>query len=73
MGKGRNKELIRLRNRELLRRYHRLTEIERLRFDDAIKKLSEEEFFISETTVVEIIQKYYNRKDYEAKDENREE
>ena len=71
MGKGRSKELIQLRNRELLRRYHVLTEIERLRFDDAIKKLSEEEFFISETRVLEIIQKYYNRYNYEKKDENR--
>ena len=66
MGKGRNKDLIQSRNDSLLRRYYQLTEINRLRFDDTIKKLSEEEFFISEKRVIEIIQKYYNKEDFET-------
>ena len=71
MGKGRNKELIHLRNMNLLRRYHQLTEVERLRFDDTIRKLSEEEFFISEITIIEIIQRFYNKADFEENNENK--
>ena len=63
MGKGRDKELIRLRNEKLLLRYHELTEIGRRRFDDTVKILSREEFFVSEKTVFDIIQKYYNLED----------
>ena len=69
MKKGRNKELIRLRDRELLRRYYQMTEIERKRFDDTVRILSQEVFFISETRVIEIIQKYYNKEDYEQTEE----
>ena len=47
MGKGRDKELIKLRDEALCRRYYYWTEIQRLRFDDALKVLSEREFFIS--------------------------
>jgi len=64
MTKGRDKKLISARNRKLLQRYHQLTEVERLRFDDTIKKLSEEEFFISESVVIDIIRKYYKKEDY---------
>ena len=46
MSKGRNKELIRLRDEALCRRYYYWTEIQRLRFDDALRRLSECEFFI---------------------------
>ena len=69
MGKGRDKELIQLRNKKLLLRYYELTEIGRRRFDDTVKILSREEFFISEKTVFDIIQKYYNPEDYVAKAE----
>ena len=48
MGKGRDKELIRLRDEALCRRYYYWTEVQRLRFDDALRILSEREFFISE-------------------------
>jgi len=65
MGKGRNINLIQSRNKGLLRRYYQLTEIDRLRFDDTIKKLSEEEFFISESRVIEIIRNYYKKEDFE--------
>jgi len=64
MGKGRSKELIQSRNTKLLRRYYELTEIDRLRFDDTIRKLSNEEFFISETRIIEIIQRFYEKNDY---------
>ena len=55
MGRGRNKDLIEKRNMALLNRYHELTEINRLRFDDALKVLSEQEFFISEERILAII------------------
>lgn len=55
MGKGRSKDLIAKRNIALLLRYHELTEKQRLRFDDALKLLSEREFFISEERILAII------------------
>lgn len=55
MPKGRNKELIAKRNEALLRRYYYWTEVQRLRFDDALKILSEQEFFISEERIMAII------------------
>ena len=36
MKKGRNKELIKLRDEALYRRYYYWTEVQRLRFDDAL-------------------------------------
>ena len=61
MPKGRNIDLINRRNEALLRRYHYLTEKERLRFDDAIRLLSEKEFFISEERVMAIIRDFGHR------------
>jgi len=58
MPKGRDKDLITRRNEALLRRYYYLTEKERLRFDDAIRLLSENEFFISEERVMAIIRDF---------------
>ena len=57
MAKGRNKELISSRDLRLFERYYYWTEVRRLRFDDTIKKLSEEEFFISESRVMQIARK----------------
>lgn len=57
MGKGRDKELIRLRDEALCRRYYYWTEVQRLRFDDALRILSEREFFISEVRIMTIIRK----------------
>lgn len=57
MPKGRSKELISLRDEKLLRRYYYWTEIQRLRFDDALKVLSRDEFFISEERIMAIIRK----------------
>ncbi|HBG39922.1 MAG TPA: transposase [Porphyromonadaceae bacterium] len=53
--RGRNKHLISLRDEKLIRRYYYWTEVERLRFDDALKVLSEQEFFISEDRIMSII------------------
>lgn len=58
MPKGRDSSLINRRNEALLRRYYYLTEKERLRFDDAIRILSENEFFISEERVMTIIRDF---------------
>ena len=55
MKKGRNKELIKLRDEALYRRYYYWTEVQRLRFDDALKLLSKREFFISEERIMSII------------------
>ena len=55
MGKGRNKNLVELRDQALLRRYYYWTEIKRLRFDDVYQILSEREFFISIDRIRDII------------------
>jgi hypothetical protein len=61
MPKGRDKELIEKRNEALLRRYYHWTEKERLRFDDALKILSEKEFFISEERIMAIIRDHIHK------------
>ena len=61
MGKGRNSELITKRDEALIRRYLYWTEVERLRFDDTLKVLSEREFFISEARVLRIIQENHHK------------
>lgn len=66
MGKGRDKELIKLRDAALCRRYYYWTEAQRLRFDDALRVLSEREFFISEERIMAIIR----RMSREGKDRN---
>ncbi len=55
MPKGRNKKLIELRNKKLIQRYHYWYDIKRLRPDDVIRKLSEQEFFLSTQTIERII------------------
>lgn len=55
MSKGRDKRLISARDRKLFERYYYWTEVKRLRFDDALRKLSSEEFFISEGRIMHII------------------
>lgn len=54
MAKGRDKELIRKRNDALCRRYYYWTEAQSVRFDRALKILSEE-FFLSEERIMAII------------------
>lgn len=55
MKKGRNSELIQKRDLKLLQRYYYWTEVKRLRFDDALRILSEEEFFISIDRIMAIV------------------
>ncbi len=55
MPRGRNKNLIERRNAALARRHYYWTEVERLRFDDALKQLSQNEFFISEDRIMAIL------------------
>ena len=55
---AKSNELLSKRNEALLLRYYHLTEKERLRFDDAMKILSEQEFFISEERIMTIIRDY---------------
>lgn len=55
MAKGRNKRLIENRNRKILERYYYWTETQRLRFDDAVKQLAENEFFLSEQRIWRIL------------------
>ena len=57
MGKGRDKELIKLRDEALCRRYYYWTEVQRVRFDDALRILSERKFFISEERIMAIIRR----------------
>lgn len=57
MGKGRSKELVEARDMRLFERYYYWTETRRLRFDDTIRKLSEEEFFISEARVIQVVRR----------------
>ena len=61
MAKGRDKRLIERRNEALCRRYYYWTEKQRLRFDDTLKILSEDEFFISEERIMAIIREYHGR------------
>ena len=61
MAKGRDRRLIELRNEALCRRYHYWTEVQRLRFDDTLKVLSETEFFISEERIMAIIRECYDK------------
>lgn len=55
--KGRDKGLISARDRKLYERYYYWIEVQRLRFDDALHVLSTEEFFISESRIMQIIRK----------------
>lgn len=53
----RDTRLLEKRNKKIAARYYYWTEIQRLRSDDAIRQLSEEEFFISEATVLQILRR----------------
>lgn len=54
---ARDQRLIRKRNEKICARYYYWTEEQRLRHDDAIRQLSEEEFFLSEQTIISILKK----------------
>ena len=57
MARGRNKDLINERDRRLFERFYYWSEVKRLRFDDTIRKLSTEEFFLAEATTLRIIKR----------------
>lgn len=61
MKRGRSQDLIKKRDAKLLQRYYYWTEIKRLRFDDALKILSEEEFFISVDRIMTIVRNNCDR------------
>lgn len=54
---GRNKDLIVARDHKIFDRYIYWTEVRRLRFDDAVKILSQDEFFVSEFVVLSVVRK----------------
>lgn len=53
----RDSRLIEKRNRKICARFYYWTEVQRLRSDDALKQLSEEEFFLSVATILSILKK----------------
>lgn len=55
--KGRNKNLIEERDQKLYERFYCLVEVKRMRFDDAVKYLAENEFFLSEARVIQLLRK----------------
>ena len=55
---GRIGRLIERRNDKLVERFYYWTEVQRLRFDDAIRQLSENEFFLSENMIVNILRSH---------------
>ena len=57
MARGRNKDLINERDRRLFERFYYWSEVKRLRFDDTIRKLSTEEFFLAEATTLRIVRR----------------
>ena len=60
MGRGRDRNLIDRRDEKLLLRWYYWTEVERIRFDDALRVLSKEEFFLSEERILKIIREKYD-------------
>lgn len=54
---GRNKDLLQFRDQKIFERYIYWTEVRRLRFDDAVKILSQDEFFVSEFVVLSVVRK----------------
>lgn len=60
MKRGRSKRLVQKRNIKLVERYFYLNEIKRMRSDDALNQLSNDEFFIEVDTILSIIRRYNN-------------
>jgi len=58
MPRGRNKDLIKARNEKIAQRWYYWTEKQRLRFDDALKILSQQEFFLSEDRILYILREH---------------
>ena len=45
------------RDAQIVSRYYYWTEVQRLRFDDAVRRLSENEFFLSESRIIQILKR----------------
>ena len=58
--KGRNQELLEIRNAKILERFIYWTEEQRLRSDDTITLLAEQEFFLAEQTIIKILNQAYS-------------
>lgn len=58
MPRGRNQDLIKARNEKIAQRWYYWTEKQRLRFDDALKILSQQEFFLSEDRIMCILREH---------------
>lgn len=54
--KGRDRELIELRNRKLIERFVWWYEVQKVRLDETLRILSREEFFLSEQRIWCIVQ-----------------
>lgn len=59
--KGRNQNLVNIRDRKILERFIYWTEEQRLRSDDAVKILSQQEFFLSEQRILKILNTAYSQ------------
>lgn len=57
--RGRDAKLVARRNAKILQRFIYWTEEQRLRSDDAVKILSQDEFFLSEQTVMKVLNEAY--------------
>ncbi len=58
--KGRDLELLAMRNAKILERFIYWTEEQRLRSDDAVKILANQEFFLAEQTIMRILNQAYS-------------
>ena len=56
----RRTELKEKRNKQLVKKFHELYNVKRLRMDDVLKELSEKHFFLHEATIYAII--FYDKK-----------
>ncbi len=59
--KGRDPSLLAARNAKILDRFIYWTEEQRLRSDDAIKILAQQEFFLSEQTIMKVLNDAYSQ------------
>lgn len=54
--------MICARNEIIAKRYYYLTEMKRMRHDDAMHQLSQQEFFLSESTILAILRRMAREK-----------
>ena len=68
--KGRDPKRIRQRNIALIKKFYHLYEVKEIRYDRVITKLANEEFFLSENTIEQIIKRNIDLLDRLAKGED---